>query len=390
MTAVETMPDVAVAAARPLFLPESRMPAQSGHIPSLDGLRAVSIMIVLLSHFVNANLFPGGLGVYVFFVISGFLITRLLFGERKKSGRISLANFYFRRALRLYPVVLVFTGAVLAAMLVRHHSFDVREPLSALFYFANYLYWDGTPRTAPFSIFWSLSIEEHFYFLLPTLVLLLGADPRRVLVAMLSVCVASLALRLTVAAAHPELLTTHFFYYRTEFRLDSLAFGVALAALCEMEFGRRLILRLARPEIFCASLLIILVCLLYRNGYFRETVRYTLLGISITLAISYILFRRTIVADILNSAVFVWVGLLSYSLYIWHFVAPQILAFLLPDLPRWHAAGALLVISFITAAMSYYFLERPLLRLRAKLGSLNREEAEDRTERPVLSRVASR
>src|SRR4051812_31928291 len=117
MTAIEIVPDAAVAAARPLFLPESRMSAQSGHIPNLDGLRAISIMIVMLSHFVNASLFPGGLGVYVFFVISGFLITRLLFGEKKNSGRISLANFYFRRALRLYPVVLVFTGVVLVTIL---------------------------------------------------------------------------------------------------------------------------------------------------------------------------------------------------------------------------------------------------------------------------------
>jgi peptidoglycan/LPS O-acetylase OafA/YrhL len=343
------------------------MPAQPGHIPSLDGLRACSILIVLPSHFVSAALIPGGLGVYVFFVISGFLITRLLIGEQKESGRISLANFYLRRALRLYPVVLAYTAIVLLVMLGRDLPFTMSEPLSALFYFANYIYADGQPRSAPFMIFWSLSIEEHFYFLLPTLILLLGANPKRLLVAMLLVCLGALALRLRVASNHPELLGSYYFYFRTEFRIDSLAFGVALACLCEIDWGRRLVLQLARPSVFVAALLALLASLVYRNDFFRETLRYTLLGVALTLAISYVLFRPTAMARVLNSVIFVWVGLLSYSLYLWHFVAPQVLRFLLPVAPRWISLIGPFVISFAMAAASYYLLEKPLQRLRARL-----------------------
>jgi peptidoglycan/LPS O-acetylase OafA/YrhL len=376
---------------RHLHLSEIEMPAQSGHIPSLDGLRACSILIVMLSHFVNANLIPGGLGVYIFFVISGFLITRLLIGEHKKSGRISLTNFYLRRALRLYPVVLAFTGTVLFVMLVRGLPVNISEPLSALFYFANYLYADnGQTGSMPFSIFWSLSIEEHFYFLLPTVVLLLHANPKRLLVAMLLVCLSALALRLRVAADHPELLGTHHFYYRTEFRIDSLAFGVALACLCELDWGRRLVLQLARPSVFTASLLAILGCLLYRNDYFRETVRYTILGGAISLAISNVLFRPTVMARSLNSAVFVWVGLLSYSLYLWHFVAFRVLIFLLPGLPHWLSLFGVFAVSFAMAAASYHLLEQPLLRLRARLRP---DAAPDRRmgskRREMVGRVAA-
>jgi peptidoglycan/LPS O-acetylase OafA/YrhL len=361
-----------------LYLSEIEMPAQPGHIPSLDGLRACSILLVLLSHFVSASLIPGGLGVYVFFVISGFLITRLLIGEHKKFGRISLANFYLRRALRLYPVVIAFTGIVILVMMARRLSIDAKEPLSALFYFANYLYADDHSRTAPFMIFWSLSIEEHFYFLLPAIVILLRGNPRRLLVVMALVCLGALALRWRIAATHPELIGTYYFYYRTEFRIDSLAFGVALSCLCELQSGRRFVRRLARPEVFAASCAVILACLLYRDDFFRETLRYTLLGIALTLMISYILFRPTALARVLNSPLFVWVGLLSYSLYLWHFVAHQTLTYVAPDLPRWPSLIGLFAISFAMAAASYYLLEKPLLRLRAKL------------RREVLSRSANR
>jgi peptidoglycan/LPS O-acetylase OafA/YrhL len=352
---------------RHLHLSEIEMPAQSGHIPSLDGLRACSILIVLLSHFVNATLFPGGLGVYVFFIISGFLITRLLIGEHKQYGRISLGNFYLRRGLRLYPVVLAFTATVPLVMLVRGLPVNIEEPLSALFYFANYLYADDQPRSMPFTIFWSLSIEEHFYFLLPTVMLLLRANPKRLLGGMLLVCLGALALRLRAAADHPELLGTYYFYFRTEFRIDSLAFGVALACLCEIDWGRRLILRLAHPSIFAAAMLAIVGCLLYRNDYFRETLRYTLLGCGITVAICYVLFRPTMLARWLNSGFFVGVGLLSYSLYLWHFIAPQVLTFFLPGLQGALSVLALFAVSFAMAAASYHLLEQPFMRLRGRL-----------------------
>ena len=109
------MAQVAVVASRALSQRQLWLPtfeAKRGVVPSLNGLRALSIIIVFLSHTVNDRLFPGGFGVRVFFAISGFLITRLMFVEFKTTGTISLPKFYVRRILRLYPVILLFTFVI--------------------------------------------------------------------------------------------------------------------------------------------------------------------------------------------------------------------------------------------------------------------------------------
>jgi peptidoglycan/LPS O-acetylase OafA/YrhL len=347
------------------------MAACPGHIPSLDGLRAISVMIVLCSHFVSRAI-PGGFGVYIFFVISGFLITRLLLTEYKKSGSISLRRFYARRALRLYPVVITYTLFIVATYVIARQPVNWVEPSSALLYFANYLYStivEGQPIVAmPFVPFWSLSVEEHFYFLLPATVLLLRAQPRQLLAAMGVVCVACLSYRLGMAWMHPELLETRFFYYRTECRLDSLAFGVALAAACEITALRYWIQRLANPATLSAGIVLILACLLYREPFFRQTWRYSLLGVGITLALMAVVFRGGWIAALLNTAPFVFVGQISYSLYVWSTGAHTILASL--GTLEGKARGlALFAVSFGAACASYFLLEKPLLKLRHRLGS---------------------
>src|SRR5579871_6236686 len=109
-------------------------------VPSLDGLRAISVLLVMSSHFLSPRVFPGGLGVLVFFVVSGFLIARLLLAELNSAGSISLGNFYLRRFFRLYPVILVYAIVVITFSALNSRPLDWYEPLSALFYFANYVY----------------------------------------------------------------------------------------------------------------------------------------------------------------------------------------------------------------------------------------------------------
>lgn len=360
------------ARARRMFLSPEDMPAGTGHIPSLDGLRAISVMIVLGAHYISPRFFPSGFGVYVFFVISGFLITRLLLAEHGSTRGISLPNFYARRALRLYPVVIACTLAILADYVLTRTRIHWIEPISALFYFANYHYStivESMPaQTMPFPPCWSLSVEEHFYFLLPATVVALKAQPRRLLVAMGAVVVACLSIRLFMAAAHPDLMETRYFHYRTECRLDSLAFGVALAAACQLPAGRRWIGRLATLPALVAGLAVILGCFAYRDAFFRETWRYTLVGVGITLAIIPILFRGGWIPRVLNTPPFAFVGKLSYSLYVWSMFAPLAALWLVPHGTRLHVATSfVLVFAFATA--SYFLLERPLLRLRHRFGS---------------------
>ncbi|MES3046695.1 acyltransferase family protein [Sphingomonas faeni] len=372
------------AAARPvarttdtLFVPVDRMAARPGYIPSLDGMRAVSILLVLFAHYISDRLFPGGLGVYVFFVISGFLITRLLFSERKARNKTSLVTFYSRRSVRLYPVVTAYTLVVVAIYLAARMPIDWAQPLSALFYFANYLYAGrmldpAAPTAMPFGIFWSLSLEEHFYLAFPLMFVLARGRAQTLAWAMVAVCVGCLTWRLTAAALHPEYLRTNIIFVRTDFRADSIGFGVLLAALCEMEGGRRFVKAASRPATWIAALGTIVVCLLIRDPFFRETLRYTLFGIALMLLIASVLFdpRLKPVQVALNHPVPVWLGRLSYSLYVWHYLPRLLGPMLLGSTPPVGVRIPFdLAVAFAAALLSYYLVERPALALRHRLGS---------------------
>ena len=356
-----------------LYLAPDFMAARQGSIPSLDGLRAISILIVLLAHFVSNKVFPGGVGVYVFFVISGFLITRLMFVEQNKNGSISLPLFYARRILRLYPVIIVFAATVIVLKLLLGLPYDLIEPASALGYFTNYLYsyyYDhGIKPIMPFEVFWSLSIEEHFYILFPITFLLLRADPVRLFWALIALCAGCLGLRLLVAWLHPEYVHTLVFYLRSQYRLDSIGFGVIMAVACEMDQGRRILCTLAQPASAAIAALVILVCLLVRDPWFRETLRYSFLGAGITVLVSAVLFgpRYRFTHWILNTSPFRWIGRLSYSLYVWH----EGVAYFLPVgvLPKWQQAAIKLATTFAAAIISYYAVERPFLGLRGHFRS---------------------
>ncbi|MBL8539769.1 MAG: acyltransferase [Betaproteobacteria bacterium] len=359
---------------RRYYLTDAEMSARFGAIPCLDGLRAISILLVLFSHFVSA-IFPGGFGVLVFFVISGFLITRLLFAELKARERVSLRNFYIRRFLRLYPAIGVYTVVIVALFYFRQAPIHWPEPASALFYFANYLYAGFSIEgkeggTMPFSIFWSLSVEEHFYILFPAVFVAAHGNPKRLATVLVAVCIGALALRLIGAAVFPERLQTLYFMYETQFRLDSLAVGVLVAVLCEANRGRDLVRRLARPLPIAIAAAVLLLCFAIRDPWFRETLRYTLQSAAVAVILIGILFsgRNTVVNRMLNLPIATWIGRLSYSLYVWHLVPLPFLDGLLSG--KEEVAVARVVFSIAFAALSYYCLEQPLIGLRHRFGSV--------------------
>jgi peptidoglycan/LPS O-acetylase OafA/YrhL len=351
----------------PLYLDENQMPARAGTVPSLDGMRAASIGLVLLAHFVS-NKIPGGLGVYVFFVVSGFLITRLLFAELNSTGHISLPLFYARRILRLYPVIILYVIVVIGLAITTRRPYNLIEPASALGYFANYWYAHLDAHkiepALPFAMFWSLSIEEHFYILFPLTFLLLRGHAQRLVQVLSGLALTCLGLRHVGAWLHPEALDTIQFYAETQYRLDSIGFGVILAVLCESPKGRRIIQSVAQPAAAGTALAVVFGCLLIRDPWFRETLRYSLLGIAITVIIAAVIFGRyySWIQRALNCAVMRWIGRLSYSLYVWH----GGVAFFMPkqNWPAWQYATLCLSVSFLVATASYYGLEQPFLSLR--------------------------
>jgi peptidoglycan/LPS O-acetylase OafA/YrhL len=370
-----------------LYLPAREISARRGLVPSLDGLRAISISLVLIGHFVDKRLAPGGLGVYVFFVISGFLITRLLLAEQAATGAVSLKMFYARRILRLYPVIIVFTGLVIFVDIGLGRPYNFFEPASALGYFTNYLnvYLDahGIVPQMPFGVFWSLSLEEHFYILFPVAFVLLRANSVRLMLLVTALCIGCLLMRLEGAMLHPELLNTQTFYTLSQYRMDSVGFGVLLALLCQTVGGRSVLVRLTQPMFPIAALTVILTCLLVRDPWFRETWRYSLLGLSIVVIMSAVLFgeRYQLVHWFLNTGILRWIGRLSYSLYVWHEGAASFLP--IKGLPAWQQSAVCLVMSFLVASISYYAVEQPFLALRGqfRLG---------RAAEPTVSTIANR
>ena len=366
--------DLQESSRRSLYLPDERVPAGGGYIPSLDGLRAVSIGLVIAAHILPAVIpIPGGLGVTIFFFISGFLITRLLFAEYKETGRLSLPRFYARRFLRLYPVLLVYIGAFVLIAQIHGQGFHPVELNSVLFYFVNYLYamrdLAGEKLVYPIGTLWSLAVEEHFYLIVPVLLLLLRGRPKLLLCFAATICAACLAIRFSYVRLWPQILGTEFIYLRSETRFDSIAFGVILAVLCELPVGRILIARATSPLWLGFAFGGLFVSLAYRDPVFRETLRYTVQGLSIFVIVATLVFSDKIrIANIvLNASLVVWLGRLSYSLYIWHLGvnAEIVRAFPHPPfivMPLISLAGML-----VLAILSYYLIEQPFLNLRRYL-----------------------
>src|SRR5262249_9481143 len=138
----------------------SPVPASPVHIPSLDGIRAVAVSIVFLFHAAH-GVFPGGVGVTIFFFLSGFLITTLLRLEAEQAGRVSLRNFYLRRALRILPpMYITLAGATLASVVIRD---PLSMPVLAFqaLHFTNYLMDHESSFPIGTIVLWSLAVEEH-------------------------------------------------------------------------------------------------------------------------------------------------------------------------------------------------------------------------------------
>lgn len=357
-----------------LHLSTAQIPAQRGRIPGLDGLRALSIGIVMLGHFFlagTAGLGLSALGVYIFFVISGFLITRLLLAELKADGTVSAGRFYFRRFLRLYPVLVVYMVIACTVAALTSQPTPLIEVGSVFAYFTNYLMsareLHFVPTQLPIGVLWSLSVEEHFYFLMPLFLLLVRGDIRKMAWFASAMIVLPLILRCIYVHVWPEMLGTNYIYMHSETRFDSIAWGVLIAVLCEFRNRERIISTLSSRWVFALGMALLLVSYVIRDPVFKDTLRYTLRSAGCLALVCATVFgeRMALLQRIMNFPFFVWIGRLSYSLYIWHGGTEYFLkAFHIPLLTGIaggieHSLGTL-----VLACLSYYLIEQPALRFK--------------------------
>jgi peptidoglycan/LPS O-acetylase OafA/YrhL len=251
-------------------------------------------------------------------------------------------------------------GFVTAIYVLLGKPISGSEISAAVFYYLNYYAIAGGAMPLPLGPLWSLAIEEHYYLVYP-LVLLIGLRNRTALLyGLLILCIAVLLWRYVLVSGNaPELRT----YTATDTRIDSIAYGALLALL--MHKGATLSPRVLAFGLSLAAIMI-LASLLIRDHAFRQTLRYSLQGLAMLPFFYAILFepRATLLRIGLENPALVWIGKISYSLYLWHFPAMVLSKTFLHQVGPIALAAVTIVVSFSVATASYYLVERPLRHKR--------------------------
>jgi peptidoglycan/LPS O-acetylase OafA/YrhL len=311
-------------------------------IPSLDGLRAISILLVVVGHLAKSGHGPrmfwdhyAELGVRVFFVISGFLITNLLLREHASTSTIRLREFYIRRAYRIFPAAFVF---MLVAFAAYWHQLRWYDMAAAVVYLANHDYL----RPWILGHLWSLSIEEQFYLVWPSVLKYWYRHRVAILIATFAVAPVcrTVLYALKLHRGGDMLLTDG----------DNLAIGCLLAIFAA---------RVPKTSPYLAA--VMLSAIVFIPLFEATTVRLTLLQLFVLQPIMIVSIAGVILHVVqvpyrlLNWSAIKWLGRISYSLYLWQ----------QPFCADPHLKSAwLAVLALSCACLSYYFVERPMLRVR--------------------------
>jgi peptidoglycan/LPS O-acetylase OafA/YrhL len=356
-------------------------------IPSLDGLRAISIVFVLFGHLAGTRGFPvptavgnflntAELGVHVFFVISGFLITRLLLDELARNQKVAVGRFYLRRTLRIFPPYYTYIGVMVLAHVAGWIVLAPQDPLRALSYTTNY----DESRSWYVGHTWSLSVEEQFYLLWPA-VLLLAKTRRAILIAagvVLLAPVVRVALwelwRLPVGA-------------RFETVADAIAVGCVLAGTRDWLHRSPAYMRaLASPLFIAVPAIAIAANMTHDHPLAYFAVGFAVVNVCVVLCVDWaVTFSDGRIGRILNARPLVFIGVMSYSLYLW-------------QQPFLHRASPAAVAAFplnialagLCALGSYYIIERPSLQLRRRIEKhLNTRRARAPREAPHRTTAGS-
>ena len=349
-----------------------------GRLPALDGLRAVAIAGVVLSHLAVPHLVGAAIGVEIFFVLSGFLITTLLLQEYAATERVDLLRFAARRALRLLPA-LVLVLLTWAAYLKLNHGVPLREEtigglLPSLFYYANWArYFEGYHALGWLAPMWSLSVEEQFYLLWPVAFLLAKRSRLRAHLPALLLGTCGLVLAFRVHDLWGP--STTYRRFGTHEIGDQLLIGCLLAiALASPDAARRVRLTRLGGRLVPYALGYLAVVALtltektslaYQRSFY--TVGLTLTAVSAAVVILHlVLTPEGRLSRLLSRSPLPWIGSISYGIYLWHEFVLMLATAGAPR-PLWWTSALVLLGSVAVAAASFTLWERRFLALKRRL-----------------------
>jgi peptidoglycan/LPS O-acetylase OafA/YrhL len=354
--------------------PSLRKALEATHLPGLDGVRAIAAFSVVVYHF-GVPLVDGGLGVLVFFVLSGFLITWLLLKEDDQTGVISLRAFYTRRALRIFPAFYCYSALLLVIALLRHRTIFWPQTVAALLYVNNYYQaLQGDPNTG-FSHTWSLAIEEQYYLLWPAVFLMLRSDYRRaarflaIAIGALWVYRAALVLIFKVDQGY--------IYEAFDTRADHLLIGCLLAVVLRAgllpAFWKWICEH--RSTAFASAGLLAASSIAearYGTGY-RDTIGFIVNPLLAALFIAQMIaFSGTSVWKCMNWPWVRYLGRISYSVYLYQQLIVDVPKKLLANQPEVVQLTATLLLVTAAASFSYFVIERPFLKLKSRFTLIER------------------
>ena len=348
------------------------------YITGLDGIRAIAVIMVLAYHLKLALFKSGFLGVTVFFVLSGYLITGILISEVEEEGAIDLKNFWLRRIRRLVPavmsmaVVIIFVSTVVNRVIFTKGCKDF---LASVLGFNNWWqifnkvsYFEAAGVPSPFTHCWSLAIETQFYLIYPLILLGIyklaksrgeGRAKRGLLFAGVTLLLALISVILMIVLFDPQQDASRV-YYGTDTRAFSLLFGALLAILWDYRMVPRRLSASVNMVLGSVSFAVLLVMTIaingssnfwYRGGQFVGTI--------LTVLVIYtVLGRKTWLSRFLSNPVLKWIGDRSYSIYLWHY--PIILLISKGIKASWWITLIEIVLSVVLAELSYRFIETPI------------------------------
>lgn len=348
------------------------------YITGLDGIRAIAVIMVLAYHLKLALFKSGFLGVTVFFVLSGYLITDILISEVEEEGTIDLKNFWLRRIRRLVPavmsmaVVIIFVSAVVNRVIFTKGCKDF---LASVLGFNNWWqifnkvsYFEAAGVPSPFTHCWSLAIETQFYLIYPLILLGIyklaksrgeGQAKRGLLFAGVTLLLALISVILMIVLFDPQQDASRV-YYGTDTRAFSLLFGALLAILWEYRMVPRKLSASVNMVLGSLSFAVLLVMTIAINGSSNFWYRGgQFIGTILTVLVIYTVSgRKTWLIRFLSNPVLKWIGDRSYSIYLWHY--PIILLISKGIKASWWITLIEIVLSVVLAELSYRFIETPI------------------------------